>query len=104
MGERVGDMVKETVSKVEGLLSEAVDLQKDYVERICGECEAPCCTRVHYLFNEKDILFCGQNTSMKKSKRKWGSRDRGQAGSWAGKRMSAILNAASCISTKYAST
>jgi len=50
-------MVSETVGKIEGLLSEAVDLQKDYVKRICVECEAPCCSRVHYLFNEKDVLF-----------------------------------------------
>ena len=50
-------MVSETVIKIEGLLTEAVALQRDYVERICVECEAPCCSRVHYLFNEKDILF-----------------------------------------------
>ncbi|MCJ7686681.1 MAG: hypothetical protein MUO68_20560 [Desulfobacteraceae bacterium] len=50
-------MVSETVRKIEGLLTEAVDLQRDYVERICVECEAPCCSRVNYLFNEKDILF-----------------------------------------------
>jgi len=50
-------MVSETVSKIEGLLREAVDLQRDYVKRICVECEAPCCSRVHYLFNEKDVLF-----------------------------------------------
>ena len=50
-------MVSETVRKIEGLLTETVDLQRDYVKRICVECEAPCCSRVHYLFNEKDILF-----------------------------------------------
>ena len=50
-------MVSEKVRKIEGVLSEAVDLQKDYVERICARCEAPCCLRVHYLFNAKDILF-----------------------------------------------
>jgi len=50
-------MVSETVSSIEGLLLEVADLQKNSVERICSGCEAPCCTRVHYLFNEKDILF-----------------------------------------------
>ena len=50
-------MVSETVRKIEGLLTETVDLQRDYVKRICVECEAPCCSRVHYLFNDKDILF-----------------------------------------------
>ena len=50
-------MVSETVSKIEGLLFEVVDLQKKYVERICAGCEAPCCLRVHYLYNEKDIIF-----------------------------------------------
>ncbi len=60
-------MVSETVSKIEDLLSEAVDLQKDYVERICVECEAPCCSRVHYLFNEKDVLFL----KLSGRKRRW---------------------------------
>ena len=50
-------MVSETIGKIEGLLSEAVALQKEYVERICVKCEAPCCLRVHYLYNDKDILF-----------------------------------------------
>jgi hypothetical protein len=50
-------MHAEKVRKIEELLSETVDLQKDYVERICARCEAPCCLRVHYLFNKKDILF-----------------------------------------------
>ena len=60
-------MVKETVSKIEGLLSEAVDLQRDYVKGICVQCEAPCCTRVHYLFNEKDVLFL----KLSGRKRRW---------------------------------
>ena len=50
-------MVSEIVSSIEGLLLEVVNLQKNYVERICAECEAPCCSRVSYLFSEKDILF-----------------------------------------------
>ena len=50
-------MVSEIVSSMEKLLLEVVDFQKSYVERICAECEAPCCSRVSYLFNEKDILF-----------------------------------------------
>ena len=50
-------MVSETVREIEGLLSETVNLQKDYVERVCAACATPCCLRVHYLFNEKDIFF-----------------------------------------------
>jgi hypothetical protein len=50
-------MVSELVSSIKGLLLEVVDLQKSYVKRICAECEAPCCSRVSYLFSEKDILF-----------------------------------------------
>ena len=50
-------MVSEIVSSMERLLLEIVDFQKSYVELICAECEAPCCSRVSYLFNEKDILF-----------------------------------------------
>ena len=50
-------MVSETVGKIERLLSETVALQKEYVERMCFKCEAPCCSRVHYLYNDKDIIF-----------------------------------------------
>ena len=50
-------MVSEIVSSIEGLLLEVFDLQKNYVERVCAECETPCCSRVSYLFSEKDILF-----------------------------------------------
>jgi hypothetical protein len=50
-------MVSEIVSSMERLLSEVAGLQKNYVERICSECEAPCCSRVSYLFSEKDVLF-----------------------------------------------
>ena len=60
-------MVSETVGKIEDLLSEAVDLQRDYVRRVCVECEATCCTRVHYLFNEKDVLFL----KLSGRKRRW---------------------------------
>ena len=60
-------MVSETVRKIERLLMEAVDLQKDCVKRICVECESPCCSRVHYLFNEKDILFL----KLSGRKRRW---------------------------------
>jgi len=60
-------MVSVTVGKIEGLLSEAVNLQKDHVENICGECEAPCCSRVHYLFNDKDVLFL----KLSGRKRRW---------------------------------
>ena len=50
-------MVSELVIGIEGLLHEVADLQKIYVERICAACEAPCCSRVSYLFSEKDTLF-----------------------------------------------
>jgi len=60
-------MVSETVGKIENLLSETVDLQRDYVKRICVECEATCCARVHYLFNEKDVLFL----ELSGRKRRW---------------------------------
>jgi len=47
----------ETVNKIEALLSEIVKLQREYVKRVCTRCKASCCTRVHYLFTDKDILF-----------------------------------------------
>ena len=39
------------------MLSEVVELQKDYVAELCSRCDDPCCNKVHYLFCEKDILF-----------------------------------------------
>ena len=45
------------VTSIERLLSEVVKLQKDYVTLICPKCPVPCCTKVNFLFCEKDILF-----------------------------------------------
>jgi hypothetical protein len=53
----ISQMVSETVRKIEGLISDISGLQSAYVEHVCSKCEAPCCTRVHYLFSEKDILY-----------------------------------------------
>jgi len=71
-------MVSETVKKIEGLLSEVVELQRGYVERVCSRCEAPCCTRVHYLFTEKDILFL----RLSGRKRKWRREAMTKKGCW----------------------
>ena len=43
--------------EMDHLLSEVILLQRDYVARICSACEEPCCKRVQYLFDEKDIIF-----------------------------------------------
>jgi len=53
---KAGNMVSETVGKIEELLSEAVALQKEYVGRICVKCQDPCCSRVHYLYNLKSAI------------------------------------------------
>ena len=45
------------VKKIEDMLCEVVELQEAYIKALCPACEAPCCTRVRYLFCEKDILF-----------------------------------------------
>jgi hypothetical protein len=50
-------MVLPIVRKIEAMLSEAAALQKTYVTEICPRCASPCCTRVHYLFSEKDLIF-----------------------------------------------
>lgn len=42
---------------IDHLLSEVILLQRDYVARICSACEEPCCKRVQYLFDERDIIF-----------------------------------------------
>jgi hypothetical protein len=71
-------MVSETVSKIEDLLTETVALQIYYVKRICVECEAPCCSRVNYLFNEKDILFL----KLSGRKRRWRREIFAKKGCW----------------------
>jgi len=48
---------RHVVTDLEDMLSEVVDLQKDAVALICPACTVPCCTKVNYLFCEKDILF-----------------------------------------------
>jgi len=45
------------VTRIEKLLSEAVEIQKDYVALICPKCLGPCCAKVNFLFCEKDALF-----------------------------------------------
>ncbi len=50
-------MVSETVDRIGSLISEAAELQRPYVDRVCARCKEPCCARVHYLFAEKDILY-----------------------------------------------
>jgi len=50
-------MSPQTVTRMESMLSEVMEMQKDYVAKICPDCPDPCCTRVSYLFCEKDILF-----------------------------------------------
>jgi hypothetical protein len=50
-------MVSETVGRIRSLITQGAELQRPYVERVCANCKDPCCTRVHYLFTEKDILY-----------------------------------------------
>ncbi|MDY6953009.1 MAG: hypothetical protein SWE60_15985 [Thermodesulfobacteriota bacterium] len=46
-----------TAGEMDALLSEVILLQRDYVEKLCPSCENPCCKRVRYLFDEKDLIF-----------------------------------------------
>ncbi|MFC1828537.1 hypothetical protein ACFL0O_02875 [Thermodesulfobacteriota bacterium] len=48
---------KRALAALEDMLSEVRELQKDFVALICPACPVPCCTKVNYLFCEKDILF-----------------------------------------------
>jgi hypothetical protein len=43
--------------QIDALLSEVISAQKDYVARLCAVCEDPCCKRVTYLFDERDLIF-----------------------------------------------
>jgi len=50
-------MVSETVDRIGSLISQAAGLQRPHVDMVCPACKEPCCTRVHYLYTEKDILY-----------------------------------------------
>ena len=43
--------------EMDALLSEVISLQNDYVAGLCPSCEKPCCKRVGFLFDEKDMIF-----------------------------------------------
>jgi hypothetical protein len=43
--------------EMDALLSEVILLQNDYVASVCPTCEKPCCKRVGFLFDEKDMIF-----------------------------------------------
>ncbi len=45
--------------KTERVLSEVMSLQRDHVSSLCSKCKEPCCKRVEYLFDEKDVIFLG---------------------------------------------
>ena len=49
--------LEEVVTRIERLLSQVAGLQGDCVARVCPVCTEPCCTRVHYVFSDKDLLF-----------------------------------------------
>jgi len=42
---------------MDGLLSEVISLQRDYVVAICSACKEPCCKKVEYLYDERDRIF-----------------------------------------------
>ncbi|MBW1896301.1 MAG: hypothetical protein JRI47_04525 [Deltaproteobacteria bacterium] len=47
----------DVAKQIDALLSEVISLQQDYVAQLCPVCEEPCCRRVSYLFDEKDVIF-----------------------------------------------
>jgi hypothetical protein len=62
--------------KIEALLSDLISLQRDHVAVVCSACDSPCCERVEYLFDEKDMIyakvFLGQEVPRRKQKRNGG--------------------------------
>jgi hypothetical protein len=62
--------------KIEGLLSELILLQRDHAALVCSACDSPCCGKVEYLFDEKDMIyakvFLGQDVPRRKRKRSGG--------------------------------
>jgi hypothetical protein len=61
-----GMVALKIAKEIDRLLSEVILLQQDYVTRICSACKEPCCRRVQYLFDERDIIFAkvlGRNSA-----------------------------------------
>lgn len=50
-------MISETIINIEKLLNEIGELQKASVKTVCWKCLKPCCLRVRYPFNKKDVLY-----------------------------------------------
>lgn len=46
-------------AEIDRLLCEVIAAQRDHVEKLCSKCNTPCCSRVSYLFDEKDWVFAG---------------------------------------------
>ena len=71
------------VKSIERLLSEVVELQKNFVTLICPQCLNPCCKKVNFLFCEKDTLFLklsGRPTWRREASKKNGCRFLGSGG------------------------
>ena len=67
-----------TIGRITGLINEAADRQRPYVEKICTACPSPCCTRVHYLYTEADLHFL----KLAGEKRRWRADAMQTAGCW----------------------
>lgn len=50
-------MIADTVERIGALIDEAARIQQPHAARVCPQCKAPCCARVHYLYTEKDVLY-----------------------------------------------
>jgi len=66
----------QVATKIESLLSELISLQREHVAVVCSACDSPCCGKVGYLFDEKDVIYAkvslGQDVPRKKQKRNGG--------------------------------
>jgi hypothetical protein len=65
-------MVFEISRKIEQSLIRIAHIQGPYVRRVCPRCEAPCCSRIRYLYDEKDLMFIrisGQKVNPRKRDR-----------------------------------
>ncbi|MBW2006573.1 MAG: hypothetical protein JRJ16_00770 [Deltaproteobacteria bacterium] len=60
-------------NRIESLLSWCIAAQRSAVQKTCPRCEDPCCGRVQYLYDEKDVLyleFSGQGEPPRKDRRR----------------------------------
>jgi hypothetical protein len=66
----------DVLKELDTLLAEVILLQRDGVAELCAQCEDVCCSRVQFLFDEKDTIY-QKLSGRKPPRRREGTHTRG---------------------------